>query len=347
MKRIMTKSLLVLSVSAMMTAAAAAHAAEPQQPQPVQAVPISAAASVEAIAIEIDGVKLTETGYRASATAETMIPLRAVTEKLGFTLNWKQEDLSVDLSKGPLFTTVKTGDDRYAVNKMYKTLGAAPVLLDNKLYVPASFVVEVLHGRAVTEGSKVTISMEQPQHMQTTGVITSVYQGDKRASIQIQGAGVDGLVLNIGEDTVIQSHDGKTLTLSDLHIGLTVEAEHSLAATLSLPPQTAAFKVTVLDTDIKQELLGTSGTIEEARTGDNGEISVVIKGQGLSDQSPDEVILRVSDKTELLRQDGTQAAAADLVKGAKVLGFYSPVLTKSLPPIGGAVKLVVHPEAAE
>ena len=96
-----------------------------------------------------------------SAATEPMIPLRAVTESLGFKLTWNPETFSVDLLKGNVFTTVKTGEDRYAINKMFTPLGTAPELVDSKLYVPASFVTKMLHGTVATEGNSVAIAVKE------------------------------------------------------------------------------------------------------------------------------------------------------------------------------------------
>jgi len=69
-------------------------------------------------------------------------------------------------------------------------------------------------------------------------------------------------------------------------------------------------------------------------------------GAGLTDQSQSEVTLQLTDDTSIVNSDGEKIDKLALVKGAKVLGFYQPVLTKSLPPIGKAWKVVldVHEE---
>ncbi|WP_246314519.1 copper amine oxidase N-terminal domain-containing protein [Paenibacillus foliorum] len=340
----MKKSLAVLTLSTMMTTGAAY--ASTDNVQPIKALtPVTIQAAMSTITINLNGESLTENGYQSPNAAEPMLPLRAVAEKLGYTLTWNQETLSVDLNKGPLFTTVKTGEDRYGINKMITTLGTAPDLSDNKMYVPASFVSKVLNESVTVQGNSVSITSvtltEQQKKVQATGVITAIRTEGKYSSVQIQGIGTEGLVLNVGDETLYQMLDGTKLSLSDLHVGLTVVAEHSLAATLSLPPQTPTSKITVLDPARQADLLGTAGQIEEVRSSEDGKTSILIKGTKLSDSSQSEIVLQLTDETSIINKNGESVEKAQLVKGAQVVGFYGPAMTRSLPPMGKAWKVVV------
>ncbi|WP_246294396.1 copper amine oxidase N-terminal domain-containing protein [Paenibacillus planticolens] len=333
----MKKSLAILSLSAMMTAGTA-YAAPNNN---VQILPINAQIE-NSVAVQVDGVSISENGFLKAGTTEAMLPLRAVTESLGFTLAWNPETYSVDLTKGNLFTTVKTGEDRYTINKMLTTLGTAPELVDSKLYVPASFVSKVLHGSVASKGSTISISMkEEAKKLQATGVITSIRTDGDNAQIHIQGVGTDGIVFNVGKDTVYQMLDGTKLSLADLHVGLTVSGEHSMVMTMSLPPQTPTSKVTVLDAKTQAGMIGTAGVIEEIRSENKDDLSIRIKGEGLTETAPGEVVLHLTKDTAIVDKNGDKIEISALVKGANVIGFYGPALTKSLPPIGTAWKIVV------
>ncbi|WP_409341494.1 copper amine oxidase N-terminal domain-containing protein [Paenibacillus sp. MBLB4367] len=339
----MKKSLAVLVATMTMTSGAAYASTDSPQAKEGYMQTTSAVSAQQNMQITVNGVAITESGFQNADEKETMLPLRAVTEALGFSLTWNQADLSVELIKDRIFTTVKTGADRYIINKMEKSLGIAPVLVDNKMYVPASFIGEVLHGTVLTSGNSVSITLaEQKKSVTTKGVVTSVYQSEKYNSVHINGVGTEGLVLNIGEDTVIETADGKKLGLSDLTLGMQVEAEHSLVMTMSLPPQTPTYKITVLNGADQKDMLGTAGAIEEVRTGTDGGTSLVIKGSGLTETSPSEVVLRLTDSTIITNKNGEKVDKSKLVKDAKVIGFYNAMLTKSLPPIGTAWKIVVE-----
>lgn len=188
----------------------------------------------------------------------------------------------------------------------------------------------------------IPISMkEDAKKVQATGVITSIRMDGENGLIQIQGVGTDGLVLNVGKETIFQMLDGTKLSLADLHIGLTVSAEHSMVMTMSLPPQTPTSKVTVLDAKTQPGLLGTAGVIEEVRSESKDDLSIRVKGEGLTETSPSEVVLNLTKDTAIVDKNGDKIATSKLVKGANVIGFYGPALTKSLPPMGTAWKIVV------
>ncbi|ULL14254.1 copper amine oxidase N-terminal domain-containing protein [Paenibacillus sp. H1-7] len=333
-------ALLALSVA---LTGGAAYAAPNDAPAAVQA---QAPTAQKDIQITVNGKAAALHGFQLYDGKEAMLPLRAVAEALGFTLTWNQEDLSVDLSKDAIWTKVKNGEDRYTINKMYKPLGTAPALVDNTMYIPASFVQEVLRANVVTEGGTVAITeQKKQQHVNATGVITAIRDANGHKAVQINGVAMDGLVLNVSDETAYQTADGAPLKFTDLVLGMKVEVEHSLAATLSLPPQTPTFKITVLDKAEAKDVIGTAGTIEEVRTDDKGAVSVRIKGTGLTETSPSEVVLRLSEQSVLTDLKGEAIDKATLVQGAKVIGFYDGVLTRSLPPIGTAWKIVLQAQA--
>lgn len=326
-----------------------AEAAIPPMEQPVPILgPINTAPPEQAgIPVLVNGQPLSDTGYRGQS-GEMMLPLRAVAEAMGFQLQWNAQAYSAELAKDHLLTTVKTGENQYAVNKMLKKLEAAPALVESKLYVPASFFTEVLPG-AVTPGKDgISITAkEEKKSVQATGVVTAVRDYEGHRSLHINGYGTDGLILNVGEQTEILGADGSKLDFSALTIGMEIDVEHSLAMTRSLPPQTAAYRIKVVSALEAKDVLGTWGAIEEIHQGENGDISVRVKGAGLTDRSPEEVVLRIAKDTVLQDAEGKGIGIEELVKGARVVGFYTPMLAKSLPPIGTALKLTLVAEAPE
>ncbi|MFF2911656.1 copper amine oxidase N-terminal domain-containing protein [Paenibacillus sp. NPDC057934] len=349
MNNILKTSAVLLTLSmALTTGSALAKPASANQNNSVQ--PSVTSAGQQVFTIEINGTSLTDTGYQLPGGKEPLVPLRAMTEALGFKLEWNSKTKSVELSQGNIFTTVKAGEDRYVINRMYTTLGTAPVLKGDKLYVPASFASEVLHQSVSVKGASILIqtNIQDQEAVIDTGVITSVYQSEsgKYNSVQIQGAGTDGMILTVGPDTVFKSADGGTLAFTDLHIGMTVQAAHSMISTFSLPPQTPTYSITVLDKKNQGDLLGTAGTAEEVLKDADGSISFRLKGDPLTDLSQSEIVLRLAKDTVVVNGRGEAMDSSSLVKGAKVIGFYTPMMTKSLPPIGTAVKIVVQPAPA-
>lgn len=347
MNKVMKKGIALMALS-MALGGGAAYAAPNMTPQEDKPQAIAAPLAVEQIKVTVNGTDASLAGYQKAGAQEAMLPLRTIAESLGFTLTWKQEDSSVELSKGAQWTNVKVGADNYSVNKMLKPLGTAPELKDNTMYVPASFFQEILHVSVTKDGNSVAVSaVEQKKTVLTQGIITSIRDVDGHKAVQINGVGTEGTVLNVSDETTYQKADGTPLTFADLTLGQKIEAEHSLAATLSLPPQTSTYKITVLDGSDKKGILGTSGNIEEVRTSDSGATSVLIKGTGLNEQSQKEIVLQITDQTSIVNMKGEAVDKSTLAKGTRVIGFYDAMMTKSLPPIGKAWKIVVQPPAEQ
>ena len=76
-----------------------------------------------------------------------MVPLRAIAEKLGFTVTWDATDSSVRLG---VAYNLWLGKDEYHVGRMAPiTLGTAPELCDGFTYVPMRYFKDVLPGFSI------------------------------------------------------------------------------------------------------------------------------------------------------------------------------------------------------
>lgn len=69
-----------------------------------------------------------------------MVPLRQITEALGYEVIWNGEDRSVELTKGPHWFLIKIGEDDYNFARMKVQLGTIPELTESKTYVPLDFI---------------------------------------------------------------------------------------------------------------------------------------------------------------------------------------------------------------
>ncbi|WP_422486369.1 copper amine oxidase N-terminal domain-containing protein [Gudongella sp. DL1XJH-153] len=88
-----------------------------------------------------------------------MIPLRMVAEALEFEVTWDATDKSVEVVKGPNWSTLTIGRNVYNFAKMLVKLESAPVLVDGSTYVPMSFVEQVLQANVeINENGSVIIT---------------------------------------------------------------------------------------------------------------------------------------------------------------------------------------------
>ena len=73
-----------------------------------------------------------------------MIPLRQISEALGYEVRWKEESRTAELTKDAQWTAVTIGEDNYNFAKMLIKLGVAPEIKEGSTFVPFTFLQEVL-----------------------------------------------------------------------------------------------------------------------------------------------------------------------------------------------------------
>lgn len=142
--------------------------------------------------------------------------------------------------------------------------------------------------------------------------------------------------LIFSDKTVIHDENGKALTIKDLKAGMEITAIHSMAATFSIPPQTAVYEIIVEVEDEKDEpekngveLKGEIRAIEESR--------VTVGPEDYQKQT----ILIVTDDTKIQDEDGNALTLKDLKEGMEIAAVHSEVSTRSLPPQTVAFEITV------
>lgn len=87
-----------------------------------------------------------------------MVPLRALTEALGYELTWEPDTMTVGVGKA---ISLQIGKDDYLFAKMAPIqLGAAPELTDGLTYVPLAFFQEVIRAEEVSIDAKQIVISE-------------------------------------------------------------------------------------------------------------------------------------------------------------------------------------------
>ncbi|WP_164931575.1 copper amine oxidase N-terminal domain-containing protein [Longirhabdus pacifica] len=293
--------------------------------------------------IEINGAEMELGSDLPYVTDEdvVMIPLRHVVEALGYEITWYPDTMSMDVVKDAMMTTLTINEDAYVVNGENMTLESIVALTEGTTFVPVSFLSQALQANVTTKDNG-TISIEDmAQWVNKSGTITNIVEVNDVTQIHINGFQY-GTVLIVTEETEIVSEAGDVLTIDDLELGMALQAEHSLATTMSIPPQTVANKVVVKETP-EQAYIGTAGEITAVNESDEAEVQIVIDGQKIGENSYDEVKLDVTEDTEIINAaDQKELTVQDLQKGVTVYAFYGIGVKESLPPIGVAEKIFVE-----
>lgn len=172
-----------------------------------------------------------------------MLPLRAITEKLGFSVEWQGETHTIILTKGPLYITMNALEDGYTFSKTAPMLlGTAPVLDNGVTYVPDTFITQILGGAyKIAENNVVEVFDSERANV---ALIETIDAENKQITVNDITKGQ--VVLNISDETIIWAEDATPFKFEDLKDGMTVKIAYGEAMTMSLPPQNTPVSLTVL-----------------------------------------------------------------------------------------------------
>lgn len=166
-----------------------------------------------------------------------MIPLRFVAESLGYEVSWNGESQSVDLMKGPHFTSITISRNSYFKNKMApRILSAEPVIVDSRTMVPIEFITEILGFGVEFKDNQLKIHDEPFTTL--TGYITEMTELDDYTMVYVApGIGED---VEMWEQTVLIVSDNTIINRAPLAVGELIKGVHLPMMTMSIPGQTNA-----------------------------------------------------------------------------------------------------------
>ena len=110
-------------------------------------------------------------GQKTNINSRVMVPLRALGEKLGFTVTWK--DGEAKLENKDIFTVVTPGEDVYFICTNHKDMegmsapisyAASPYLFHDTMYVSLDFfqtLMDYQNGSITLDGSTIRITTGQ------------------------------------------------------------------------------------------------------------------------------------------------------------------------------------------
>lgn len=116
----------------------------------------------KAIVLEINGAKVEQTEEYASFIKEnrTFVPLRLISEKLGFTVEWNEETKDITITNKDEKVVFNTQKDTY-IGKDGKEvkMDVKPVVKNNRTFLPIRFVSEALGIEINWDGETRTVTV--------------------------------------------------------------------------------------------------------------------------------------------------------------------------------------------
>lgn len=122
----------------------------------------------------------------------TLLPVRAVAEAMGGTVEWDQDTQTATLTMDGIEIQLMIGSTTAFVNGMAESLDTAPALINDRTMLPIRFIAEKFGFDVAWDGENMTVTI-QSKSSNDTEAATLLYQG--QASIRIVTA--EGKVIYI------------------------------------------------------------------------------------------------------------------------------------------------------
>ncbi|CAH2212058.1 stalk domain-containing protein [Tepidibacter aestuarii] len=310
---------------------------------------------------KVDGEQVELDSSAKLISNRTFVPLRFVCETFGYDVSWDDKTDTVKLNKKD--DNVYTGGSKYFDEELglYKMFGNVTniendtILVEGEgLYNQIKFninedteIVDLdgmkLSKDDIKDASEIIVYHDQkmtrslPPIANAQKIVVAdlnVKDGKisqitdvKNGKMFLVGSMNDGINFNITDKTVIVNEAEQKLTSDALTKGADVEVYYGNIMTMSLPPITSAKKIVVKGV---YTMTGNVKTIQKN--------SILVEGEGLYDQ----IKFNITDETKIVDKEGKELSKSDIKEGSKVVAYHGGAMTRSLPPITNATKIIVE-----
>ena len=408
MKKNIKKIIPMVAIAALMTTSVFANSPKKENTALEQS-------NVKENSIYING-QLLENANLIKENGKTLMPVRAIFEKLGYEIDYDANNKIISMSKMPHYITFSTTKDAYTFSRMApQPLGQAPIVKEGVTYVPVELfdlmgmevkltsnnVLYIGYGveqEESTSAKKEQIIIKEIDEKNNTitveddkrgivvlnikdvkidyttedkdlmvGQALNVEYGDIMTaseppinipkSVKVVDKFSYGEVLNvekddknntlvsfkdeeIGEVVLVLSPDFKvdyTTEDKEIKTGQYLEVVLSRVMTMSLPPMNTPKSVKVMENvaveqeqDKQEETIKGTATIKSV---DKENKTILVTDEKMGD-----VVLNLHDDLKVEYKNGESEW---MVEGQKLEIEYSPIMTRSLPPINNPIKILV------
>ncbi len=103
---------------------------------------VAPAAASNDIKVIVDGIVVNFDVQPQIIDGRTMVPLRAIFEALGATVDWNESTKTITANKGDLFVKCAIGSYSMDTSSGTKTIDVPPTIINSRTLVPARFIAE-------------------------------------------------------------------------------------------------------------------------------------------------------------------------------------------------------------
>lgn len=192
--------------------------------------------SYDTIGLQVNNQALDLKVMPVKENGVVMLPLAETLRALDFQVDWYSETQTIEISKGPQWTSITLGENAYFKNKMAPSpLSAPPMIMDGRTMVPAEFFHVILGLGIQVESSNFKITDQE--NMTYSGYIKNITYDETGMKTYHLGYDADTDTIDI----VIHTSNAYTFVQKDFEIGQKVNAITSMVTTRSIPAQTSGY----------------------------------------------------------------------------------------------------------
>lgn len=183
-----------------------------------------------------------------------------------------------------------------------------------------------------TTAVKIEIPAEVAEDAVKTVMVTEVLENN---AIMVNDPTLGDVMVYVADETKI-TKNGEVAKFEDITKDIKLNVVYSPAMTMSLPPQTTAVSIEILDESaaIAVETVDFSGVIKEIN--EDGMVIVDV------DNSDMDIALIISEETNIVHAMNRRLYKADdLAKDMKISGKHSAAMTRSIPPQTAAIEIII------
>lgn len=263
-----------------------------------------------------------------------MLPLRALCEALGYEVGYDAKTTMITLTKGVHYITMYPTKDEYTFSKMAPmSLGIAPQLVDDRTYVPVSFVENILQGVGCEVLQNGEILISDPKKAENNYRVATTTEVVNESTLLVMDEILGEVEVTFTEETIFQG-----IGLADIKVGTEFMVEYvDNAVTMSLPAQAVAKNV--MSVELYEEVF----PVEIANVEFSGTVKEVGEDFVLVETENGDIRLNVSEETNIHHVMNRRLYRInDLEAGMKISGFHAEAATLSIPPQSAAIEIVIE-----
>lgn len=160
----------------------------------------------------------------------TLIPLRKISEELGYTVSWDDATRQIDISGGGHLITMIVNDTKVIADGKEIILDVPSMIIDGRTLVPVRFVIDSLGGKVSWDESTYTVDLSAPYAFRFDYGLSDYKNADGEFQIRApknfvvldkntEFSGIDGNPINVTKFVSEDDQDIVLFVASQLNVG--------------------------------------------------------------------------------------------------------------------------------